>query len=46
MMNTIQVNATEPHQWEFNIGSSEGLVSSGHKPLREKMLTQTYIAMV
>ena len=38
-----QVNTTEPRYWEVNIGSGNGLVLSGTKPLLEPMLTQTYV---
>ena len=37
-----QVNATKPHWWPVNIGSGNGLVPSGTKPLPEPMLTKTY----
>ena len=45
MLNFSQVNATEPLLWEVNIGSGDGLVPSGNKPLPESMLTQTCIAV-
>ena len=35
-----QVNATTPHWSSVNIGSGNGLVPSGNKPLLEPMLTQ------
>ena len=41
-LNCCQVNATEPHQWEVNIGSGNGLVPSGNKSLPEPMLTKIY----
>ena len=34
------VNATKPHQWEINIGSGNGLVPLGTKPLPDLMLSQ------
>ena len=36
-MKLSQVNATGPHCWEVNIGSGNGLVPSGNKPLHEVM---------
>ena len=36
---------TEPQRWEVNIGSGNGLVPSGNKPLPEPILTQIYVAM-
>ena len=39
-----QVNATRPYWWLVNIGSGNGLVPSGNKPLSEPMLTQIYVA--
>ena len=38
--NSSLVNAKKPHQWEVNIGSGNGLVPSGNKPLPEPILTQ------
>ena len=38
-----QVDATRPHWWLVNIGSGNGLVPSGNKPLSESMLTQIYV---
>ena len=39
-----QVNAKE-HIWrQVNIGSANGLVPSGNKPLPEPMLNQIYVA--
>ena len=32
-----------PYRWLVNIGSGNGLVPSGNKPLPEPMLTQTYV---
>ena len=34
-----QVHATELHWWLVNIGSGNGLVPSGNKPLPEPMFT-------
>ena len=39
-MDGSQVNATEPHHWDVNIVSGNGLVPSGNKPLPEPMFTQ------
>ena len=36
-------NATGPHLWDVNIGSGNGLLPSGNKPLPEPMLTQIYV---
>ena len=38
------VNATRSHWWLVNIGSDNGLVPSGTKPLLEPMVTQIYMA--
>ena len=38
------MNATRPYWWKVNIGSGNGLVPSGNKPLPEPMLTQIYVA--
>ena len=43
--NCSQVNVTEPIWWGAHIGSGDGLVPSGNKPLPEPMLTQTYVAI-
>ena len=45
LWNCSQVNGTELRQWEVNIGSGNGLVPSGTKPLPEPMLTQIYVAI-
>ena len=37
MRNCCQVNATEPNEWDVNIGN---------KPLPEPMLTQIYVAII
>ena len=39
LQNCTQMNATEPRQWEINIGSGNGLLASGNKPLPGAMLT-------
>ena len=39
------VNTTEHLGWRVNIGSGNGLVPSGNKPLPEAMLTQIYVAI-
>ena len=39
LWNCYQVNATTPHWSLVNIGSGNGLVPSGNKPLPEPMLT-------
>ena len=39
LWNCYQVNATTPHWSLVNIGSGNGLVPSGNKPLPESMLT-------
>ena len=41
--NSFQVDVFGPHWWEVNIGSGNGLVPSGSKPLPEPMLTQIHI---
>ena len=35
-----QVNATRPHWWLVNVGSGNGLVPLGNKPLPEPLMTQ------
>ena len=39
------MNATRPYWWLVNIGSGNGLVSWGSKPLPEPMLTQICVHM-
>ena len=39
------MNATKPLLWLINIGSGNGLVPSGNKPLPEPMFTQFYITI-
>ena len=38
------MNATRPYWEKVNIGSGNGLVPPGNKPLAEPMLTQIYVA--
>ena len=45
MQNNSRVNATEPHLWKDNIGSGNGLVPWGNKPLPEPILNQIYVAL-
>ena len=45
LWNCYQVSATRPHWSLINIGSGNGLVSSGNKPLPEPILTQIYVAI-
>ena len=44
LWNCPQMNATRPYWWYVNIGSGNGLVPPGNKPLPESMLTQIYDA--
>ena len=41
----IHLNATRPHWWLVNTGSSDVLVSYGNNQLPESMLTQVYVAI-
>ena len=41
----IGMNVSGLHWWTINIGSGNGLVPSGNKPLPEPMLTQSYVAI-
>ena len=41
-----QLNVTRSHWWLVSIGSSNGLVPSGNKPLLEPMSTQIYVSIV
>ena len=43
--NSLYVSATRPHRSQLNIGSSNGLVSSGNKALSKPMSTQFWIAI-
>ena len=43
--NWPQMNATKPHWWLVNIGSGNGLMSSGNKPLPEPTLTQICVVI-
>ena len=45
LWNYPNMNLTWLHQWSVNIGSGNGLVPSGSKPLPETMLTQIYLAI-
>ena len=45
LWNCTNVNVTGLHWWSINIGSGNGLVPSGNKPLPEPMLTQIYVAI-
>ena len=38
-----QVNATEPHYWEVNIGSGNGLLLTGNKVLPEPISTRSML---
>ena len=40
-----EMNAKGPHRWQVNIGSGNGLVLSGNKPLPEPMLTQFHVTI-
>ena len=42
LWNCPLVNTTSPHWWLVNIGSGNGLVPSGNKPLPEPMLIQIF----
>ena len=39
------MNVIGLHWWSVNIGSGDGLVPSGNKPLPEPMLTQISVAI-
>ena len=41
LWNCFQVISKKSHYWQLNIGSANGLVPSGNKPLLEPMLTET-----
>ena len=43
--NCPNINVTGLHWWSVNIGSGNGLVPSGNKPLPEPMLTQISVAI-
>ena len=45
LWNCRQLNVTGPYWWLVNIGSGNGLVPSGNKPLPESLLTQIYDAL-
>ena len=40
---SVSMSVTGFHRWSVNIGSGNGLVPSGNKPLHEPMLTQTAV---
>ena len=44
-VNVLMFSCHRNHWWQVNIGSGNGLVPSGNKPLPEPMLTQTYVAI-
>ena len=44
LWNCHNMNVTGLHWWSVNIGSGNGLVLSGNKPLHEPMLTQISVA--
>ena len=41
----LNMNVTELHWYSVNIGSGNGLVPSGSKPLPEPMFTQIYVTI-
>ena len=43
LWNCSEVNDMQPDKWEIDIGSGNGLVSWGYKPLPEAMLNQFYV---
>ena len=45
LWNCSDMNVTGLHWWSVNIGSGNGLVPLGNKPLPEPMLTQIYVAI-
>ena len=45
LWNCPQMNGTRPYWWWVNIGSGNGLVLSGTKPLPDPMLTQFYVTI-
>ena len=45
MLEWCQVNATKLQWWDVNIGSGNGLVPSGNKPLPDPVLTKTLVAI-
>ena len=44
LWNCTHVNATRPHWRLVNVGSGNGLVLSGNKPLPDPTLTRVYVA--
>ena len=45
LWNCPNMNVSGPHWWSVNIGSGNGLVPSGNKPLPEPMLTQISVTI-
>ena len=45
LWNCTNMHVTGLHWWSVKIGSGNGLVPSGNKPLPERMLTQIYVAI-
>ena len=45
LQNCPQMNVTGPYWWQVIIGSGNGLVPTGNKPLPEPMLTQIFVAI-
>ena len=45
LRNYSNMHVTGLHWWSVNMGSGNGLVPSGNKPLPEPMLTQIYVAV-
>ena len=45
LSNCWQINGTRPYWWNINIGSGNGLVPPGNKPLFEAMMTQIHVAI-
>ena len=45
LLNFSQVNVTEHLWWQVSIGSGNGLVPSGNKPLSEPMFTLTLVTI-
>ena len=46
LWNCLLVNATEHIWWYGNVGSGNGLLLSGNKPLPEPILTQIYVTIL
>ena len=41
----LKINVTGANCWSVNIGSGNGLMPPGNKPLPEPMLTEFYVAL-